>query len=257
MADNTYTLAMNGSEARLQIAVGRASELIFSQEWFTPRQGMQVLIPALMDGLSRMGLTLENISKIAVVRGPGSFTGVRLVLSSALGLALPRRIPMAGIDYLPLLAEPAQLTGTPNTSLWAVTHARKGQVHLQGFVCKDSTPMAITKPLPATLEEAAEMIASFSDSPLLLGSGIRKNMSFFEEKFSQAQILPARYDHPAPATLLDVAETLSYSEDPVSPLYLRGCDAEENLPGIAAKKGLDPVKAQQALETLTSTPYSS
>ncbi len=51
--------------------------------------------------------TAGRLKGIACVRGPGSFTGLRLVLSSVLGLHKAWGTPLAGIDYLPLLAQGA------------------------------------------------------------------------------------------------------------------------------------------------------
>lgn len=258
------TLVFNGAEARLQIVAGGSEEdLIFAQEWFTPRQGMQVLTPALVDALARMGKVLGDISRIAVVRGPGSFTGLRLVLSTALGLARPLGISMAGIGYLDALATDAlvQASGI----VWAVTHARRGQVHFQGFSAGNTSgekgtcglrqpalPVAICEPLAGTLDEAEAVISRYSGPQTLLGSGVHKNMDWVTDVFPEALVLPERYNHPAPETLLYLANRAEFSQEPVEPLYIRGCDAEENLGTIAAAKGLDPEEARKRLKEMTS-----
>lgn len=272
-ADSSLTLVLNGAEARLQIVCGHGAELVFSQEWFTPRHGMQVLVPALVDALHRTGLTLAAIGRIAVVRGPGSFTGLRLVLSTALGLSLPARLPMAGIGYMDALAADAAAL-RPCDNIWCITHARRGLVHMQGFtsryngpVCalprasgesgapaaqsEDNALVPLCPPLSATLEEAAQRILAHEGDTVLTGSGVRKNSAFFAEHLFDATVLPPRFDHPAPETLLTLAHTATYGHDPVEPLYIRPCDAEENLDSIASAKGLDPAAARAELERLT------
>ena len=250
-ADSSLTLVLNGAEARLQILCGNGSELLFSQEWFTPRHGMQVLVPALMEGLARMGLSLGQVGRIAIVRGPGSFTGLRLVLSTALGMARPLNMTMGGIGYMDALAaDPLALAG--ERPVWTVTHARRGIVHLQGFCNTAGAPGTLCQPDSATLEDAAARIAASGPCPVLLGTGIRKNLDFFAETLPQALVLPERFDHPAPETLLALAQTVDYSTDPVDPLYIRPCDAEENLDSIAAAKGLNPEEARATLAKLTT-----
>lgn len=272
-ADSSLTLVLNGAEARLQIVCGHGTELVFSQEWFTPRHGMQVLVPALVDALHRTGLTLAAIGRIAVVRGPGSFTGLRLVLSTALGLSLPARLPMAGIGYMDALAADAAAL-RPCDNIWCITHARRGLVHIQGFtsryngpVCalprasgesgapaaqsEDNALVPLCPPLSATLEEAAQRILAHEGDTVLTGSGVRKNSDYFAEHLFDATVLPPRFDHPAPETLLTLAHTATYGHDPVEPLYIRPCDAEENLDSIASAKGLDPAAARAELERLT------
>ncbi|GFM37178.1 tRNA (adenosine(37)-N6)-threonylcarbamoyltransferase complex dimerization subunit type 1 TsaB [Desulfovibrio psychrotolerans] len=270
-ADSSLTLVLNGAEARLQIVCGHGTELVFAQEWFTPRHGMQVLVPALLDALHRMGLTLASIGRIAVVRGPGSFTGLRLVLSTALGLSLPAGLPMAGLGYMDALAADAAAL-RPCDNIWCITHARRGLVHMQGFtsryngpVCalprasgaefsartEENTLVPLCPPISATLEEAAQRIITHGGDTVLTGSGVRKNSDFFAEYLIDAAVLPPRFDHPAPETLLTLAHAAAYGHEPVEPLYIRPCDAEENLDSIASAKGLDPAAARAELQRLT------
>lgn len=247
------TLVFNSAEARLQIVCGQKGQLLFSKELFSPRQGMQVLLPALMEGLEKMSLSLENIGKIACVRGPGSFTGLRLVLATALGLARAHDFPMAGIDYLPAVA--MDVCASTDKEVWVITHARRGQVHYQAFqgVSLDGLPIPLTQPAAGTIEFLAETINSRKAASVLLGTGVQKNREFFEDAISNATLLNERFSHPKPETLLDIAATLEYGDAPVDPLYLRPCDAEENLDYIVSMKGVDPEEARQRLATLTTT----
>ncbi len=50
--------------------------------------------------------------------------------------------------------------------------------------------------------------------------------------------------------LLDAAVDAIYSETPINPVYVRATDAEDNLPAIAKKRGLDPEKAKKRLAEL-------
>ncbi len=262
------TLVLNGAEARLQIVCGRGTELLFSEEWFTPRHGMRVLLPALTDALARADLPLSALERIAVVRGPGSFTGLRLVLATALGLARALNIPMGGIGYLDALATdaagacPPPLSANSPTPLWVLTHARRGIVHLQGFHAGANaagvrTVVPFCPPDAASLETAAARIAasapqSTSPCPILAGSGVIKNHEFFHESLSQAWLLPERFLHVAPETLLRLSSLTEYGVAPVDPLYIRPCDAEENLDSIVVRQGMDPATARAALARFTS-----
>lgn len=253
-ADSTnITLVFNSAEARLQIVCGKENQLLFSKELFSPRQGMQVLLPALMEGLEKMSLSLKDVSRIACVRGPGSFTGLRLVLATALGLARSHGFPMAGIDYLPALA--VDTCACTDQEVWVVTHARRGQVHFQVFKGTSETglPIALTEPAAGTIEELAAMIATRRSGCILLGTGVQKNRDFFTSELPNATLLGERFSHPKPETLLEIAESLSYSDAPVDPLYLRPCDAEENLDYIVSMKGVNPDEARQKLAKLTSS----
>ncbi len=58
------------------------------------------LAPMVAEILAEAGLTAKDVDKIAVCTGPGSFTGLRVALAFAKGFALPRKLPVVGIDAL-------------------------------------------------------------------------------------------------------------------------------------------------------------
>ena len=126
-----------------------ATPLKYSQEWRLPSQGTELLAPALRDVAARLGITMAQISHIACVTGPGSFTGIRLTTTSAGGLAMATGALMGGLSYLPLLALNAStvLQGVlrPHAVLWVVTHARRDLVHAQAFEVVPATSANVAK----------------------------------------------------------------------------------------------------------------
>ena len=250
-------LALNGAEDRLQIAIGENQNLVHSQEWVLPGQVMRILAPAVHDALARLGKTPEQVRGLAVVRGPGGFTGLRLCLSLALGFSKGSSALLAGIDYLPLLA--ASAPAADSGSLWVLTHARRGQVHIQGFDSKTLAPLS--PPVAASLEQAMEAVSQGPLPGRLLGSGLRRNLPFFSDRLKNGSagqaadfvFLPRQYDSPRPDKLFSAALEAKYGPGPIEPLYLRSSDAEENLDSIARKRGLDPEKARQDLNRLSKS----
>ena len=82
------TLIMNASEGRIQFVLEQEGSLACAQEWSAPSKGTELLTPALADAFQRLGIMPSDISRIACVAGPGSFTGLRLAPPSA-GLPEP------------------------------------------------------------------------------------------------------------------------------------------------------------------------
>lgn len=256
-------LALNAAEDRLQLVLGRSDgQMLHAQEFSAAGRAMPLLAPSLQHAFDRLGIeraTLKDVlAGIACVRGPGNFTGLRLSLATALGLSKSVGAPLAGLDYLPLLAS-GPLTLFPRgvaRSVWVVTHARQGEVFVQGF-----SPTQETGEFPCPLLEAAAVplpmaLQLLSEAPLpalLLGSGTRRHAAVFtpEALPEEMALLPLEWDHPHPSLLLRHALDASYGDAPIAPLYLRVSDAEENLPHIARKQGRDPEAMRQALSRLT------
>ena len=247
------TLALAGAEDRLQLVLGadgpNGPTLLASREWTVPGQSVRFLVPGLHETLAGLGANMDAVSRIACVNGPGSFTGLRIVLAAAEGLAAGRNLPRAGIDYLPLLASgPASIA---QGILHVLTYARRGLVYFQSF---NLPSLYEAHPLVScTLEQAAAQMTAMGDEAMLLGTGLRKNSDFFAEFVNGSpgyRLLPPMWDHPSPQGLLSAAYRANFAQSPIAPVYLRPSDAEDNLPQIARQRGLDPEVARERLERL-------
>jgi tRNA threonylcarbamoyladenosine biosynthesis protein TsaB len=96
-------LAVDTSTSQAGIALydGRVrTELV----WHAGRDHGRHLLPSIEQALGRIGSTPSDLTAVAAARGPGSFTGLRVGLAVAQGLALALQIPMYGIGSLVVLA---------------------------------------------------------------------------------------------------------------------------------------------------------
>ena len=241
MKPENLILAINGAESTLQIAIGHELTVLLTQEIYAPGQAMKYLAPILHRALDFLGLNFTDLKGLAYVRGPGSFTGLRLVLAHIFGLARGCDLPVAALDYLPLLAlgPGPLLTG----ELWVVTHSRRNQVYAQGFDVPEVK--AISEPEALSLTELAKLLGKRSEKIHLLGSGVRKNQSSLENK--SWEVLPAFWDKPLTNVLLAQSLKAKFTKTIVHPLYLRPSDAEENLANIAKNRGLPLEQAKEML----------
>lgn len=229
-------LALNCAEERLQVVLGTASSLMFSEEILCPGQSIRHLPTAMERALRVHDLSVRDVAGIACVRGPGSFTGLRIAHAAMYGLARPFGTPMAGLPYLELLA--AQAMSLIQEEIWVLTYARSAQVYVQGFAA--GQPLGPVRPLP--LAEARVLLQSRPGRLCLLGSGVRKNPELLE--LPGIITLPPALDTLMPATLLAAACAAAYSTQAPVPLYLRKSDAEENLDAIAQVRGIPAADAR-------------
>ncbi|TVM16218.1 tRNA (adenosine(37)-N6)-threonylcarbamoyltransferase complex dimerization subunit type 1 TsaB [Oceanidesulfovibrio indonesiensis] len=260
-------LCVNGAEEHIQLCLlaaadpargGEAYHLLHFEEHAIAGRANPVLVPAMQRVLQQCAIPLElGALGVACVRGPGSFTGLRLTLSACLGLAEALDLPLAGMDYLPLAASAALSRmddDVQSGSLFIASHARRRQIYCQGFSIPGGEPL--TRPDVLALEEVPAFIAAHPGPHYLAGTGLERNKAPLGALLADAGLtisaLTPEQCRPAAATFLAAAPSLSFSRRPIEPLYLRGSDAEENLPSIAALRGLSVDEAESKIRRARS-----
>lgn len=161
-----------------------------------------------VDGaLAASGLDLPSVERIAVTVGPGSFTGIRVGVAAARGLALALGVPAVGVSSLAALAADRQ-AGTP---LLVAMDAKRGEVYWQAFAADghDLSPPAL-----AGIDAARGIAAGHEGA--LAGSA--------------AALLradaPQETDGVSIATVARLGARLDPQGHLPRPLYLRGPDAK-------------------------------
>lgn len=231
-------LVLNCAEERIQVVLGTPGEVVFSEEVLCPGQSIRHLPTAIERALRVRAMEARDLAGIACVRGPGSFTGLRIAHAAMHGLSRPHAIPMAGLNYLEILATQA----TPfvhGQELWVLTYARKGHVYVQGFTAQG----ALGPVRPLSVGTAQALLQGRPAGIFLLGSGLRKNPEL--ASLPHAAALPRILDTPQPLSLLTAACEAAYSLRAPQPLYLRKSDAEDNLESIATARGISADEARR------------
>lgn len=102
-----------------------------------PREHTQRILPMVQDILATGGAALTDLAALAYGRGPGSFTGVRIGIGIAQGLALGAGLPMIGVSTLMTMAQGAwRKTGA--TRVLAAIDARMGEVYWAEYIRDDA-----------------------------------------------------------------------------------------------------------------------
>ena len=118
-------LALDTSTRVMGLAIYDGSRLLSEASWACGDHHTVELAPAISDALQRCGLNASVLRALGVAIGPGSFTGVRIGLALAKGMALAQHIPLVGVPTLDVLvaAQPAQ-----DIPLAAVLQAGRGRL---------------------------------------------------------------------------------------------------------------------------------
>ncbi|HWQ10127.1 MAG TPA: tRNA (adenosine(37)-N6)-threonylcarbamoyltransferase complex dimerization subunit type 1 TsaB [Holophaga sp.] len=239
-------LVLDTVTPELTVTLGRPGGPLLQRQGEATGRSAEVMAPLIAAVLDAAGIAASALGGVACVRGPGSFTGIRVALATALGLSLGAGVPMAGLDALPLLA--ASAAGHATGVIAVVTHARAGQVYLQSFLA-DGDVMPLGPPESLFLADAALRLADDAAvGPLwLAGEGASRHRELLAAAVPQAVFLGPASHRPEPAVLLAAAARAAYGYEAIVPLYLRPCDAEENLAAFAALRGLTPEAATAML----------
>ena len=173
--------------------------------------------------LAEAGASYADLRRIGVAAGPGSFTGIRVGVAAARGLALALDIPAVGIDTLEALAAPHLAGERP---VLCVLDARRGELYAELF---HSSGIGFAGPAAIAPGALADFIAPIGEEGLdLVGTGAGIAAGALGDR--AGDILSE-----ANAIDIEVLARLAALQEPDGapvPLYLRGADAK---PATAAR----------------------
>ncbi|MFJ5450591.1 tRNA (adenosine(37)-N6)-threonylcarbamoyltransferase complex dimerization subunit type 1 TsaB [Pectobacterium carotovorum] len=124
---STRILALDTATEACSVALWNEGE-IHSLFEICPREHTQRILPMVQQVLADSGLTLKDLDALAFGQGPGSFTGVRIGIGIAQGLALGADLPLLGVSSLATMAQGA-FRLTQATQVLAAIDARMGEVY--------------------------------------------------------------------------------------------------------------------------------
>lgn len=116
MVSDRLTLGFDTSAAHCAAALLAGERILLSRAEEMERGQAERLLPLLEEVLAASGATWRDLSRIAVGIGPGNFTGIRISVAAARGLALARGIPCIGVgtfEVIRALDGPACLPAVP------------------------------------------------------------------------------------------------------------------------------------------------
>lgn len=124
------------------------------------------LLTAIDRVLETSGLDISQVDGFAVAKGPGSFTGLRIGISTVKGLAAATGKPVAGVSSLKALA-----CGVPvcDEQICAMIDARKNEVYSSFFRYVDNRIIRLTKEVAVSADELAERLG---ETTLFVGTGV-------------------------------------------------------------------------------------
>lgn len=97
-------IALDTATRYASIALRDAVGLRGECTWEATNRHTATLVPRLVSLMEESGVTMEDVKAVAVCHGPGSYTGVRIGLAVAKGIAMARQLPLIAVSTLDILA---------------------------------------------------------------------------------------------------------------------------------------------------------
>lgn len=211
------------STGKASVALLEGGTLVASREHAAPKQSAERLLPLIAELLAAAGWSRTSLERLGVAVGPGSFTGLRIGIACAQGLAIGLEVPLVGVTSLRAMARavPDAVAGVR----CAVLDARRGEV----FVAAHESGPGAREVLSARalpIESARATLEAELGQPLIwVGSGL-----------SLLGLAPSHQsptsNEPHASAVGLLAEELEPSVHPPLPVYIR--DAGATLPNLGA-----------------------
>jgi tRNA threonylcarbamoyladenosine biosynthesis protein TsaB len=196
-----------------------ANKLLAHESQPMKRGHAEALMPLIARVMKASGVAFDALDRIAATNGPGSFTGLRVGLSAARGIALAANKPVVGLTTLTAYAAPVVSENGEHPIISAID-ARHDHVYFQ-VVSGDGG--SLIKPKVAPISEALD--AARFGAPHLVGNAAR----ILADRWPKDSPPPFRVD-PLPAPDIGwvawLGAAVSPENSPARPYYLRAPDAK-------------------------------
>ncbi len=172
-------LLLETSTEICSVALFKGEDIVASRMISIPNSHSQKLSLLIQEVMDEAGAKYSELSAVAVSKGPGSYTGLRIGVSTAKGFAYGLDIPLISIETLRILEKGAKRKYA-ESGVVAMIDARRMEVYCEIYDAKGN----VIKPLSADVIEEGiydEYLNNGTDF-VFVGNGAKKSMPFFADK---------------------------------------------------------------------------
>jgi tRNA threonylcarbamoyladenosine biosynthesis protein TsaB len=181
-------LAINTSTAQFGLALHTERGHVVSECLISPGpKNFKGFMPGIVSLLENSDTDINELNAIIVVKGPGSFTGLRVGLSTAKGMARGLQIPIIGVSSLEVMA--SQLSYTRRT-ICSMIDSRKGEVFFALFRGDGNNLIRISDNQSVRLQDIQSVIKT---ETIFIGNDFEKQGNLIGELFGDEVVLAQPY----------------------------------------------------------------
>jgi len=181
-------LALESSATACSAALCRDGELVAQSFQNSGLTHSCTLLPMVQSMLENCGETLEHVDVVAVAAGPGSFTGLRIGVATAKGLAWPQNKDCAACSTLESMAwQAAHLDGK---LIVCAMDARRKQVYNALFLAQGNSLLRMSPDRAISLEELGEELKKYENPKIVVGDGAQLCYNTLKEQIPDLELAP-------------------------------------------------------------------
>ena len=192
-------------------------KVLASESLKMARGHAEALMPLIARVMDQADIDFADLDRVAVTLGPGSFTGLRVGISAARGIALAAGKPTVGIPTLSAYAAP-HIANEEGAAIVAAIDARHDRVYLQVFACSGRTLVA------PTVSSIADAVRAAPSPVRVVGSGAALIAAAWPEGEAPPLAVDAQ-DAPSIVWVARLGAAAPKTDVAPTPLYLRSPDA--------------------------------
>ena len=217
-------LALESSAKAASVALMQDAELLAQYSQCSGLTHSRTLLPMVEDMLKNTDKKLADVDFIAVAHGPGSFTGIRIGVSTVKGLAWASDKKCVGVSTLAAMAWHGAAAGG---LVCPVMDARRSQVYNALFEIKDSAPERLCRDRAIELSELAAELKGYDREVLLVGDGARLSFDYLTAEGISCRIAPQNLVYQSAWGVgMEALRIEPGTADDLLPVYLRLSQAE-------------------------------
>lgn len=233
-------LAFESSAKAASVALIRDGVILAESFQNNGKTHSATLMPMAQQVLSDCGVAPEALTAVAVAKGPGSFTGVRIGVAAAKGLAWGAEKPVCGVSTLEAMATQMRMM---SGIICPVMDARRSQVYNALYESDGKRLRRLTQDRAISLEELKKDLENFEKEIFLVGDGTKLCYNTLSEGLPYLTLPPAHLEMQRAAGVAMAAEAMAErgqleTPEALVPNYLRLSQAErERLEKLGHLKG--------------------
>lgn len=217
-------LAFESSARAASVALVQDGSLLSQYSQCSALTHSRTLLPMAEDMLKNAEKKISDVDLFAVAHGPGSFTGIRIGVSTVKGLAWASNKPCVGVSTLESMAWHGLAAGG---FVCPVMDARRQQVYNALFEIRDGKPVRLTEDRPIALEELAPQVQAVGAPVFLVGDGAELTAKYFERAGIPFRMAPENLRwQSAWGVAMAAQDKAPGTADDLLPVYLRLSQAE-------------------------------